>query len=93
LLQGISVNPASSYSIEMNLLTLTIGTSTVNQSVSARIFTAVPAVITCRAENKLVPAVFAQSDIYFANALLTVDTNRRPKQMIQALQRKGDALF
>jgi hypothetical protein len=77
----------------MNLLTLAVGTIAVNQSISARIFTAVPAVITCRAEKKLVPAVFAQSDIYFADASLTIDTNRRPKQMIQTLQRKGDASF
>jgi hypothetical protein len=77
----------------MNLLTLAVGTIAVNQSVSARISPAASAVITCRAEKKLVPAVFAQIRIRFANALLTVDTDRRPKQMIQTLQHKGDALF
>jgi hypothetical protein len=77
----------------MNLLTLAVGTIAVNQSVSARISPAAPAVITCRAEKKLLPAVFAQSVVCFADALLTVNANRRPKQMIQTLQRKGNTLF
>jgi hypothetical protein len=63
----------------MNLLALAVGTIAINQSISARIFTAVPAVITCRAEKKLVPAVFAQSIVGFADALLTVNADRRPK--------------
>jgi hypothetical protein len=63
----------------MNLLTLAVGTIAVNHSVSARISPAAPAVITCCAEKKLVPAVFAQSIIYLADALLTIDADRRPK--------------
>jgi hypothetical protein len=77
----------------MNLLTLTVGTIAVNQSISARIFTAVPAVITRRAEKKLVPAAFAQIRIRFANASLTIDTNRRPEKLVQTLQSKDSVSF
>ena len=61
------------------MLTLTIRTSAVNQSESARVPPAPPAVIARRAEQKLIPAVLAKIRIRFTDALLAVDADRRPK--------------
>jgi hypothetical protein len=66
----------------MNSLILTIGAGAVNYSELTRIPPATRAIIASRVEKKLVPAVFAYGVIGFADALLTVDADRRPKELI-----------
>ena len=82
MLQGVPIDSASGYSIEMNLLILAIGAGAVNYSEFTHIPPAARAVIACRAEKKLVPAIFAQGVVGITNAPLAVDADRRPKEVI-----------
>lgn len=77
----------------MNMLTLTIGADAIDYCEFTHVPPAAPAVIARRAEQKLVPAVFAQIRIRFADASLTIDADRGPKQMIQPVQPKNRRLF
>ena len=77
----------------MNLPALAIGTDALNNGVSAGVFAAVRAVICACAAQKLVPAIFAQILVSLTNALLAVDTHRRPEELIQTLQGKRNSPF
>jgi hypothetical protein len=77
----------------MYLVALTIGTSASQQSEFTYVFSAPPAVIAPRAEKKLIPAVFAEIFVGFADIFAAVDTDRRPEKMVQTLQCTSDTLF
>ena len=66
----------------MYLPALTIGTGTLKQGKFTNVSAAARAVIGAGTGKKLAPAGFAQIVIGFANALFTVDADRRPKELI-----------
>jgi hypothetical protein len=82
LLQRVSIDSASGYSIEMNLLILAIGANAVNYSEFTHITAASRTIIARRAEKKFVPAVFTESVVGFADALPAIYADRRPKEVI-----------
>ena len=77
----------------MYFFTLAIGTNALKDGVSTGVSSAARAVIAAGAAQQLVPAIFAQTLIGFANASLTVDADRRPEKLIQTLQSKDGGLF
>jgi len=66
----------------MNLPALTIGTDAFQQPESTGVSTASPAVIAARAAQKLIPAIFAQAVVAFANALLAIRADCRPEKLV-----------
>ena len=77
----------------MYFFSLAIGTNALKDGVSTGVSPAARTVIAACAAQQLVPAIFAQTLIGFANASLTVDADRRPEELIQTLQSKGSRLF
>ena len=77
----------------MNLTAVTVGTAAFQHRESTGIPAAAPAVVAACALQKLFPALFTQSIFNFANASAAIDTNRRPKQMIQTIQSKAENLL
>ena len=77
----------------MYFFSLAIGTNALKDSVSTGVSPAARAVIAAGAAQQLIPAIFAQILIGLTNALLTVDTDRRPEKLVQTLQSKDSGLF
>jgi len=91
--QGFFVNPASSYPVKVYFFALAIGTSASKDGISAGVSAAARAVIAACAAQQLVPAILAQILVALADALLTVDADRRPEKLVQTLQNKDSDLF
>jgi len=77
----------------MNFFSLAVGTGASNQGVSAGVPPTARAVIGTCAGQKLTPATLTQTLIALTNASLAVDTDRRPKKLIQTLQTKPGRSF
>jgi hypothetical protein len=71
---------------------LAVGTRSCQQGKPAGIAAAAPAVIPPGARQKLVPAVFAQVLVGFADAFATVDANGGPEELVEALKYEGTSL-
>jgi hypothetical protein len=78
--------------IEVEFSMLAIRTSTGKQAVAGGVPAASRAVVTGSTKQNLVPAVFAQIFVGFTNTLAAVDTDRRPKEMVQTLHEKRENL-
>jgi hypothetical protein len=76
----------------MYFLALAIWTHPFHYRVSTGISPTALAVIRTRARKKLVPAIPAQAVVRLANTLFAVDTDRRPKKLMQTLQSKAAGL-
>jgi hypothetical protein len=64
---------------------LAIGTSALNYTIPAGIFSTARAVIIAYAELKLIPAFLAKTFVRLTNAFTAVVADRRPKKLIYAL--------
>jgi hypothetical protein len=72
----------------MKFPALAIWTNALNYTIPAGFFATARAVIIAYAELKLIPALLAKAFVCLTNVFTAVDTDRRPKKVIQTLQDK-----
>jgi hypothetical protein len=72
----------------MKFPALAIRAGAIYKSVPAGFFATARAVIIAYAELKLIPALLAKAFVCLTNVFTAVDTDRRPKKVIQTLQDK-----
>jgi hypothetical protein len=79
------INPSPSYAVKKYFFTLTVGTHARQQSKFTGITSTTSAVTGPGTDKKLVPAISAELVISLTDTLATIDTDRRPEKLIEAM--------
>jgi hypothetical protein len=92
-LQGLGVNAATGYPVEVNFFSQAVGTGVIRQCVSAGIFATVWAIVGGGAGKELVPAIAAKIAVCFSDTCTAVNAYGGPEQLVKALKGKKAGLF